>query len=746
MKKLMYFLIIITVTIACTFSVILTQYRSWYDFYDSYTRVEIEFPRVSNNAVDVQQLFKDLQAFSDEYQINIMQMHFTDSETTVNIFASNLIYDDNFSLHDSELLQGDSTNQMVSESQVFSFNTMWSTVIEAQFFELSHVVQHHGISGQFMLGGGLEYAELFSEAFSYYGAIMVQENFTGVLLPGILSLSLAMMNSGLLAGLIFMTITTFIIIVLYLLRLRKRLFLNFLWGIPKYEALLSIPKEIGLFQLKVIAISLIFMFIYLLLQQQLFFLIDYLITFLTVQGSLLLLIVVFSLCGNLLIVKAYHITESMKGRSFAPKLSFFIFLSKPIFTVLLFYITLSAYVDFQRLTEIGNGDSWEGSEEVMGLGFFWNPDLLYRDPQHEMDMHRRFTDFYTQIKAENDAFIISSVAFDRLNPSCVPEEFFYLGCNVLIVDASYLMRHNISTVNGENVLDFLLNDENTLNILVPIDYQSFEAEMFEYYMAGFLEQRRSRIRTNMIIAEEEQIVISEDMLTINFIYKESQQFYFTYNHWTGNVDNQVEDPIVMVMTDGLSHEFIANTMASSLFFVDETRRGIESLVDVIQMNELVELRFASSVYNQRMDFLRKEQARLTHQVISGVVVSSMIVFLQTGFIWTIYQAQAHRFTLHHLFGFPFWQINKRLFKITIFAYFLLLLSIYLIQNLGELWQLQIGRFFWFILGMPVHFDWSFSTIIIGVTTLFILELSLIYVIGKKQMKLNTEKTLKGEYL
>jgi len=114
--------------------------------------------------------------------------------------------------------------------------------------------------------------------------------------------------------------------------------------------------------------------------------------------------------------------------------------------------------------------------------------------------------------------------------------------------------------------------------------------------------------------------------------------------------------------------------------------------------------------------------------------------------WSIYQAQSDKLTLRHLFGDSFWKVNKSILILMLFNYAFLMLMPYVIQNLNDVRRWQIERIFYFIFGLRFRTQMSMGFLMRGAILLLLVELILVYIIGKRQMKLNIEHTLKGEYI
>lgn len=737
MKKIVALCMTLTVFLALVFGINFTQQNSWHRLHSSYQGVLIEFPQISDDALDVDQLFEDLQAFSDTYQVNVLQFQFRRKNgiDVVEIFSANLTYDENFSSYHGALPQDRyfiSTQREDSDSHYLDFlNVPWSNAMPARIFELSEA-RHFGVWRNFLLSGDNEDVERFVNVFSSYGDVLILEDAIGWLIPNEIGMTLAMMDQNFLFGLIIMVILSLLMIFLLTLQHKKRIFLNILWGDTRQKTLLYLPKTIGLFQLKIISISFVIMCIYLIYQRQFSFFKEYFSVFLIIQAILMGLFVGFALFFNFLVLKINDIITIMNGQKAILKLSGFIFALKSILMILLIYVGLSSLLDWQIVTaQLRSNTDWTRAEDVYRVSFHFDMGLLFRDIEHDFEMMARFADFYQQIREENGAFMIDSQSFphwiyedygsDPFN-HCSPDEFFYFGCQVISVDEAYLMRQTTLTPNGENVLSLISNDVNTLNILVPIAHEHLEDEIISYYLE------------------------SAWFHNINIIYKSNGQTYFTYKNYTGNSNSEIEDPIVLIVNESWNFTAISDMMTSSLFVVDETHQGFDSLAYARENHELVELRSVQSVYRLHEQHLHQIYTRFIRQSVGLALIFSILIFLQVLLTWSVYQVQSYKLTLRHLFGDSFLKVNKSIVSLMLLNYAFLILMAYAIQQLNIVRRVQIERIFYFVFGLRFRTQLSMSVLLRGVIFLFLFELILVYIVGKRQMRLNTEQTLKGEYI
>lgn len=142
------------------------------------------------------------------------------------------------------------------------------------------------------------------------------------------------------------------------------------------------------------------------------------------------------------------------------------------------------------------------------------------------------------------------------NPE-VPIEIAPNGMSVR-VSREYFKWNPIETADGSELAVQIVQDDLTLNLLVPEQYRDLEQEILAAWREYFYFEK---VEAGNYYNETEQMDISEDQLTINIIYVKDGQRYFTYRSDCASSDGSwITDPLVQIYTGNIhcsyAHSFL----------------------------------------------------------------------------------------------------------------------------------------------------------------------------------------------
>ncbi|MCX4273872.1 MAG: hypothetical protein OSJ71_16725, partial [Acetatifactor sp.] len=146
------------------------------------------------------------------------------------------------------------------------------------------------------------------------------------------------------------------------------------------------------------------------------------------------------------------------------------------------------------------------------------------------------------------------------NPE-VPIEIAPAGMSVQ-VSREYFKWNPIETANGSDLAEQIVQDDLTLNLLVPEQYRDMEQEILAAWREYFyFEKVEAENDYNEMAGEKEQLDIAEDQLAVNIIYVKDGQRYFTYRSDCASADgNWITDPLVQIYTGNIhcnyAHSFL----------------------------------------------------------------------------------------------------------------------------------------------------------------------------------------------
>ena len=148
-----------------------------------------------------------------------------------------------------------------------------------------------------------------------------------------------------------------------------------------------------------------------------------------------------------------------------------------------------------------------------------------------------------------------------MNNPKVPIEIAPAGMSVQ-VSREYFKWNPIETADGSELAEQIVQDDLTLNLLVPEQYRDMEQEILSAWREYFyFEKVEAENDYNELAGRTERLDIAENQLTVNIIYVKDGQRYFTYRSDCASADGSwITDPLVQIYTGNIhcnyAHSFL----------------------------------------------------------------------------------------------------------------------------------------------------------------------------------------------
>ena len=148
-----------------------------------------------------------------------------------------------------------------------------------------------------------------------------------------------------------------------------------------------------------------------------------------------------------------------------------------------------------------------------------------------------------------------------LNHLTYPPELDPYGYS-LQVSRNYFQHNPIETVDGTPAEEELILEENTRNLLVPLQYRDQEATIRQAYLEDFYFRKvQAENDYNEMAGSPDSLTLEPEDLTIHIIYVKDGQRYFTFRaDCARETGSWVTDPIVAVYTGNIhcnyAHSFL----------------------------------------------------------------------------------------------------------------------------------------------------------------------------------------------
>ncbi|PFU77886.1 hypothetical protein COK91_29080 [Bacillus cereus] len=676
---------------------------------------------------DPNKMIKDIVAFSKNKNINISQYKFQ-SETELNIYSSNIKNDPNIYVKSGHLpkenqyLSNIKDNVMNNQSGTFSFPlSNW----KIRIYEMNQI-HNVGLGDEFYLqGANRETIDAFIKEFSQYGQIsLLNDNVN----------SLVLTDMTLVILVVFSFILFFIGLFYYLILNRKKMLLQKLWGYSVWRQLASIPKEFAKCFTIIIFLLLAILISFILTFSQTHFFIDYIVTFIIINVITVCILFAFITLVNWFINQLNNEAMDIKGSLSFLKIQWISVILKVVVSLLLFGIISSSLENIYQLKNQLKGlEYWKQTQDVFRVQVQRLNTNVLDKPKSNRDLNDRFFNFYKEIEANHNAFLIDSGNFHVIGHNNEKPIYSYTDAikdinsiyspsgNSIIIDKNYLKVNPIKDIEGKDASHQISNDKNVLNVLVPQNMKKFENQIITSYKKWFYFQRVEVANMyNKALGAAINNTPIED-LSINIIYTQNQQYYFTFNSKTGDSTNRIKDPLAMIYNESLDTSVIGAATTSNLFFIDKSKgHALENILPALNKAHVTEINNTVSVYSETKDQIAKKQWLLLQQTIGLVITSILSIILLISFIWSYYNANVYLLNLKYLFGYSYWKRNRNIILITLISHLMA--------------------------GIAVYAFYGVNIVFILVGFAIALDLLIINVFGNNWNKRNITKILKGDHI
>ncbi|MSS62599.1 hypothetical protein [Velocimicrobium porci] len=336
---------------------------------------------------------------------------------------------------------------------------------------------------------------------------------------------------------------------------------------------------------------------------------------------------------------------------------------------------------------------WEDTQNLYNLYESYSPYYLDNLAREDILNDKMFK-IYKELSELDKSFIIETINFERpkienLNTKnqedinynykigAKTEEDLYSphGKNI-VVDKNYLKRHTIKSLDGENAIDKIDNNDNVLNILVPKKFKYYENAIQNSFKEWFYFQKVEV--TNMYKEARGQNKVEKSIsdLKINIIYIDNNQNLFTYNPNAGDGFNIIKDSIITVYTGNVDNSFLAACFGDYIFIESaDEYSALKEISAITQKYNVIELNSIASVYDKKGREIRLVEESINNLILNTIIMSLFLVMFMIIIVYTYYKTFFSTIIIKSLHGYSFCQIYKYLILgnlfINIFVLFLL---------------------------------------------------------------------------
>ena len=350
-----------------------------------------------------------------------------------------------------------------------------------------------------------------------------------------------------------------------------------------------------------------------------------------------------------------------------------------VLVVLMVMILLGFYIrESDTLKEQKNGLSqWSDTQNLFNIFEAYSP--LYMSDLAAEDLYNgKIHAVYHELRDSGKEFILNTVNFEHPDPKKLvgknrnAQYSYQLDMNSeedaytpygrsITVDCNYLKTHLIRDIEGNNVLEQINTNDLVLNVLVPHSLIEHENTIRSSFSDWFYFQK---VKVSNIYREarnlDPSMVCAKD-LSVNIIYVQDGNQIFTYNVNSGDEDNRIKDPIMMVYTENVDNSYLASCLGGFIFMEAPEKYGaLKEISSITGKFAVPELNMVRSVYDQKGEEIRAlENNRRSLAV--GAFMTFIILNLVLTFTAYVYWLRfLKEIVIRSLFGYRFVQIYRSL--------------------------------------------------------------------------------------
>lgn len=187
------------------------------------------------------------------------------------------------------------------------------------------------------------------------------------------------------------------------------------------------------------------------------------------------------------------------------------------------------------------------------------------------------------------AFVVDAYNFQSIddegtplytqNTLSYPEEIAPNGRSIR-VSPNYFAYNPVETADGSDVRTQLVVEDTTLNLLVPEQFKSREADILKGYRELFyFEKVTAEDSFNEMAGLPDRLDIAEEDLTVRIIYMKEGQQYFTFRRdckGDGDTPCYIDDPIVQIYTGNIHCNYAHSFLSQWTYFPSDAENGEEA--------------------------------------------------------------------------------------------------------------------------------------------------------------------------
>lgn len=322
--------------------------------------------------------------------------------------------------------------------------------------------------------------------------------------------------------------------------------------------------------------------------------------------------------------------------------------------------------------------AWNDTKNLFNLQETYSP--FYHDNlASENILNDKILKVYKDLSDLDKVFIIKTLNFERPDITAENEDYNYLldvkneediysphGKNI-VVDKNYIERHTIKFAGKGNIVDMIDDNDDVLNILMPLKYKSHKEIIENSFKEWFYFQKVKVTNKYRKASNQKRSKKNYDDLKVNIIYVENNQRYFTYNPYSGDSMNTIEDPIITVYTENMDNSYLASCLGSYMFVESKDEySALEEISSITQKYNVNELNSISSVYDKKGEEINDLEDRINQLRLNTIIIFLLLIMFMIVITYSYFKAFFPVIIIKSLHGYEFTYIYKYLILANLF--------------------------------------------------------------------------------
>ena len=324
--------------------------------------------------------------------------------------------------------------------------------------------------------------------------------------------------------------------------------------------------------------------------------------------------------------------------------------------------------------------AWNDTENLFNLQMTYSP-FYHEDLAAEDILNDIILKVYKDLSDLDKVFMIDTLNFERSDITTENEDYDYNylldmkneedlysphGMNI-VVDKNYIKRHTIKFAGEGNVVDMIDDNDDVLNVLMPQKYKSYKKIIENSFKEWFYFQKVKVTNKYKKAGNQKKIKRNFDDLRVNIIYIENNQRYFTYNPYSGDSMNTIEDPIITVYTENIDNSYLASCLGSYMFVESKDEySALEEISSITQKYNVNELNSISSVYDKKGEEIKDLEDGINRLILNTIIIFLLLIMLMIVITYSYYKAFFPVIIIKSLHGYQFTYIYKYLILANLF--------------------------------------------------------------------------------